>query len=445
MKKIKRGLDVPICGEPDQIIKDGPKIRSVAVLGGDYVGMKPTMNVAVGDIVKKGQLLFTDKKNEGVRYTAPASGTVSAVNRGHMRILISVVIDVSGDDSIEFDTYSESEIPSLAREKVQHILVESGMWAAFRTRPYSKVPGIGSLPRSIFVTAIDTNPLSVNPSLVLKGKERAFELGLSALTRLTDGKVYLCSDTKTPVPSVEGVHNEVFDGPHPAGLAGTHIHFLDPVGAAKTVWSINYQDVIAIGELVTTGKLYTERVVSVAGPQVEEPVIVRTRLGASTDELVVGNLKGGENRILSGSVLSGGVARGPRAYLGRYHLQVSVLREGRERGFLEYLSPGIKKHSVSGIYLSSLLPKKLLPYTTSTHGSERAMVPVGSYEKVMPLDILPTQLLRALLTGDTDGAVDLGCLELDEEDLALCTYCCPGKYEYGAILRENLALIEKES
>ncbi|MBV1882666.1 MAG: Na(+)-translocating NADH-quinone reductase subunit A [Pseudomonadales bacterium] len=445
MKKIKRGLNVPICGEPNQVINEGLKIRSVAVLGADFVGMKPTMSVAVGDKVKKGQLLFTDKKNEGVRFTAPASGIVSAINRGRMRVLVSVVIDVDGDDNVEFDAYSEADLASLEREKVQQNLVKSGMWTAFRTRPYSKVPSLGAVPSSIFVTATDTNPLSVNPSLVLKEKQTSFQHGLTLLTRLTDGNVYLCSDTETPVPNVQGVKHEVFDGPHPAGLAGTHIHFLDPVGATKTVWSINYQDVIAIGELFVTGKLYTDRVISLAGPQVAEPAIVRSRLGACTDELLAGNLKEGENRIVSGSVLSGNVACGTGAYLGRYHLQVSVLKEGRDRVFLEYLSPGVQKHSVAGIYLSSILPKKLLSYTTSTFGSERAMVPVGSYEKVMPLDILPTQLLRALLTRDTDTAIDLGCLELDEEDLALCTYCCPGKYEYGAILRENLAQIEKES
>jgi len=445
MIKIKRGLDVPISGLPEQVIKDGPRIRSVAVLGGDYVGMKPTMSIVVGDKVKKGQLLFTDKKNPGVRYTAPAGGTISAINRGHMRVLISVVIDVEGEESVEFSSYDPTKIALLPRDKVQDNLIESGLWTAFRTRPYSKVPAKGTVPRSIFVTAIDTNPLCTEPSIVLKEQEESFKFGLSILTRLTDGKVYLCSDSKLPLPNVAGIHSEVFEGPHPAGLPGTHIHFIDPVGPTKTVWHINYQDVIAFGVLFTTGQLHTDRVVSIAGPQVMSPVIVRSRIGASVDELVAGNLKSGENRVLSGSVLSGNLARGPRAYLGRYNNQISVLREGRDRVFMEYLSPGINKHSVAGIYLSKILPKKLLPYTTSTQGSERAMVPIGSYEKVMPLDILPTHLLRALVVGDTDTAIDLGCLELAEEDLALCTYCCPGKYEYGPILRELLAQIEKES
>ncbi len=209
-------------------------------------------------------------------------------------------------------------------------------------------------------------------------------------------------------------------------------------------WTIGYQDVIAVGRLFTTGRLYTDRVVALAGPQVEQPRLLRTRLGASLEELTAGQLKPAENRIISGSVLGGVTARGPRAFLGRYHTQVSVLEEGYKRDFMGWLSPGSKKHSRLRIYLSQFAPGKLMNYTTNTNGSERAMVPVGTYEHVMPLDILPTQLLRALIVGDTATAQQLGALELDEEDLALCTYVCPGKYEYGPILRDNLTRIEKE-
>ncbi|MEX2334448.1 MAG: NADH:ubiquinone reductase (Na(+)-transporting) subunit A, partial [Pseudohongiella sp.] len=238
---------------------------------------------------------------------------------------------------------------------------------------------------------------------------------------------------------------EAFAGPHPSGLSGTHIHFLDPVSLNKWVWTIGFQDVIATGKLFATGKLWTERCFALAGPQVRQPRLLRTRLGASLTELLDGELNDGENRVVSGSVLSGRKAVAPEDFLGRHHQQVTVLREGRERPLFGYLSPGANRHSNLGIYLSSLFKGKKLDMTTTTNGSERAMVPVGTYETIMPLDILPTQLLRSLIVGDIETAMNLGALELDEDDLGLCTYVCPGKYEYGPILRDNLTRIEKET
>ncbi|MCG8535048.1 MAG: Na(+)-translocating NADH-quinone reductase subunit A [Pseudomonadales bacterium] len=443
MIKIKRGLNLPISGAPKQTIEDGPAIRTVAVLGSDYVGMKPTMLVKVGDQVKKGQGLFADKKNEGVIFTAPASGTISAIHRGAKRVLQSVVIDVADGEEETFAAYAPTELSSISREKVEENLVQSGLWTALRTRPFSRVPALGSEPNSIFVTAMDTNPLAVDPAVVIKEESVAFQQGLDVLSNLSK-KVWLCKASGASIGG-NGIAEEVeFSGPHPAGLAGTHIHTLDPVSATKTVWTINYQDVIAVGKLFTTGKLVTDRVVSLAGPQVTNPRLVRTQLGASTDELVAGQLESGENRVISGSVLSGSAAHGPYAFLGRYHLQVSVLQEGRERFMFEFFRPGVDKYSVMNAFISALSPSKLFSFTTTSNGSPRGMVPIGSYEKVMPLDILPTQLLRALIVGDTESAQELGCLELDEEDVALCTYVCPGKYEYGPILRDNLDRIEKE-
>lgn len=450
MIRIRQGLDLPLAGSPqqrsDQTIVDATPVRSVAIIGNDYHGMKPTMAVQVGDTVKLGQPLFSDKSNPGVQYVAPASGTVAAINRGARRVLQSVVIDVAGDEQEQFQSYSASELASLDCSVVQDNLVASGLWTALRTRPYSKVPALNSQPKSIFVTAIDTNPLAVNPDVVINESLEAFQNGLSVLSRLTDGQVYVCTGegSKLNTASGEKISQQSFSGPHPAGNAGTHIHFLDPVSANKTVWSVGYQDVIAIGKLFITGRLCVDRVISLAGPQVEVPKIVRTRLGASLDELTAGLLKAGENRIVSGSVFGGQKAAGAFGYLGRYHNQVTVLLEGRERPFLHYFQAGTTRFSVLPIYLSKLFKNKKFSFTTSANGGERAMVPVGSYEKVMPLDILPTQLLRALIVGDSETAQQLGCLELDEEDLALCTYVCPGKYEYGPILRDNLTKLEKE-
>lgn len=446
MIKIRRGLDLPITGAPEQAISEGPKIRSVAVIGFDYHGMKPTMAVQVGDKVKLGQLLFTDKKTEGIRYTAPAAGTIAAINRGERRVLQSVVIDVEGDEAESFEAYKSTDPAQVSDEQARELLNESGLWTALRTRPYSKVPALDSKPHSIFVTAMDTNPLAANPEVIIGEQAEAFAQGLTVLTRMTEGKVFVCKAAGSDIPtgSAEGVVTEEFGGVHPAGNAGTHIHYLDPVAGSKVVWTVNYQDVIAIGKLFTTGELYTDRVVALGGPQVEKPRLVRTRLGANLEELTAGELKPAENRLISGSVFGGRAARGPLSYLGRYHQQVSVLAEGNDRPMLHYLRAGFNGFSVMGIYISKLFKNKQFDFTTTTSGSERAMVPVGSYEKVMPLDILPTQLLRALIVGDGETAQQLGCLELDEEDLALCTFVCPGKYEYGPILRDNLTRIEKE-
>lgn len=443
MRKIKRGLNLPISGAPKQVIEDGPAIRTVAVLGNDYVGLKPTMQVKVGDKVRKGQTLFTDKRSEGIKFTAPAAGVISAIHRGHKRVLQSVVIDVEGDAEENFSAYSPTELSQIGRARVEANLLASGLWTAFRTRPYSKIPLPGTEPHSIFVTAIDTQPLAADPAVVIKAEVVAFQHGLDVLSNLSK-TVYLCKAAGAHIGGNGIAREEEFDGPHPAGLPGTHIHLLDPVSLKKTVWHLNYQDVIAIGKLFTTGKLCSQRVIALAGPQVRSPRLVRTLLGASTDELVAGQCESGENRVISGSVLSGAAVVGAFAFLGRYHLQVTVIREGRERHLLEYVWPGANKHSVLNTFLSTLTPGKRFAFTSTTNGSQRAMVPVGSYEKVMPLDILPTQLLRSLIVGDTETAQQLGCLELDEEDLALCTYVCPGKYEYGPILRDNLTRIEME-
>ncbi|HZJ94556.1 MAG TPA: Na(+)-translocating NADH-quinone reductase subunit A [Thiopseudomonas sp.] len=444
MIKIKRGLDLPMTGAPEQRIEAGKPVRSVAVIGFDYNGMRPTMQVQEGDQVKLGQVLFSDKKTPGVHYTAPGAGVVKSINRGERRVFQSIVIELQGDEQVTFASYDADKLSGLSDEQVRENLLESGLWSALRTRPYSKVPAVDSTPRSIFVTAMDTNPLAADPAVIIAEYAEDFSHGLTVLSRLA--KVYLCKAGGVSLPGeqLDNVQTQAFSGPHPAGLAGTHIHYLDPVSAERTVWQIGYQDVIAIGKLFTTGQLWVERVVSLAGPMVKQPRLVRTRLGANVSDLVKGELEAGNNRVVSGSVLGGRTARNTCDFLGRYHTQLSCLAEDTERQMLHYLRPGVNKFSVLNIYISKLFAGKKFPFTTTTNGSERAMIPVGSYEKLMPLDILPTQLLRALLVGDTDVAQKLGCLELDEEDLALCTFACPGKYEYGPILRDNLTRIELE-
>ncbi|MDU8925528.1 Na(+)-translocating NADH-quinone reductase subunit A [Pasteurellaceae bacterium LIM206] len=446
MITIKKGLDLPIAGKPEQVIHDGNAVNEVALLGEEYVGLRPSMKIREGDMVKKGQVLFEDKKNPGVVFTAPASGTVTAINRGAKRVLQSVVIRVEGNEQETFAKYDANSLHQLSEEQVRQNLQASGLWTALRTRPFSKIPAVDAVPSSIFVNAMDTNPLAADPEVVLKAFWQDFTQGLTVLSRLhPNGKIHLCKAGDTNIPTVDlpnlAIHD--FGGPHPAGLSGTHIHFIDPVGLNKTVWHLNYQDVIAAGKLFTTGELFTDRIISLAGPQVKSPRLVRTRLGANLSQLTEGELNQGNNRVISGSVLCGAKAEGPVDYLGRYALQVSVLAEGNEKEFLGWIAPGVNKYSITRTTLGHFA-KKLFNFTTAVNGGDRAMVPIGAYERVMPLDILPTLLLRDLEVGDTDSAQALGCLELDEEDLGLCTFVCPGKTEYGAILRDVLTKIEKE-
>ena len=446
MIKIKRGLDIPLAGAPAQELDTSIITRATALMGPDYHGMKPTMAVQVGDLVKKGQLLFTDKKCEGVRYTAPAGGRVSAINRGAKRAFQSIVIEVDGDEAETFPQHTIEAARALSADHIKEQLIQSGQWTAIKARPFGRVADPATTPSGLFITAIDTQPHAPDPEQIISREADAFALGQALLAEMVTCQVYLCTAPGSDIPEAghERVSRHDFAGPHPAGLPGTHVHFLMGASAQRIAWTIGYQDVIAVGRLFLDGALYTDRIISIAGPAASKPRLVLSRLGADLQALVAGEQEGDDARLISGSVLGGRGVQSDTAYLGRYHSQVSLVKEGKDRAFMGWLSPGLRKHSVMGIYLSSWLGSKPVAMSTNTNGSERAMVPVGAYEKVMPLDILPTQLLRALLVGDTETAQALGCLELDEEDLALCTYVCPGKYEYGGILRDNLTLIEKE-
>jgi len=443
---IKKGLDLPITGQPEQKITDGNSIRTVALLGADYVGLKPKMLVAEGDKVKLGQALFVDKQNPDVNFTSPGAGIVKAINRGDKRSLLSVVIELSGAQQETFTKYTQAKLSELTADEVKQNLLVSGLWTSFVTRPYGKVPAASSEPTSIFVTAMDTRPLAADPQVIINDHSQDFENGLAIISKLTKGKTYLCKATDSAIASYTGIETATFSGPHPAGLPSTHIHLVDPVNINKFVWHIDYQSVIAIGALFTTGKLNVERIVSLAGPGVINPRLVKTRVGANLSDLTSNELTDAENRVISGSVLHGHTAQGATDYLACNHLQVSVLKEGREREFFGWIVPGKNKYSAMNVYLSSRDRKdnRQFPLTTDKNGSNRAIVPVGVYESVMPLDILATPLLKSLVVGDSDMAQALGCLELDEEDVSLFTFVDPGKHDFAPVLRANLNKIEKE-
>ena len=446
---LKDGLDIPVKGAPEPMIEPGKPVREVALSGLDFPGLKAKMQVVEGDHVHLGQALFSYKHDPAVQFASPGTGTVVAVNRGARRALESVVIrlDVSESDEPVFDAVNDNALRAIDRGGVTGRLLQSGAWTSFRTRPYSRVPDSDAIPRSIFVTAMDTQPLAGDPGLVIQQNPEAFNTGLIVMSRLTGGRVFLCvgKDWNIQTDTVDRLETVQFGGPHPAGLPGTHIHFLDPVSADRTVWHSDYQDVIAIGHLFSTGRIYTGRVVALGGDLFSRPRMVKTRLGASIEDLLAGEYDSGPScRVISGSLLSGRTATGTNAYLGRYHNQVSLLSEVRQRKLFGWLGVLSRRYTASATFLKKTGHKRKFSFTTARNGRYSAMLPVRVFDKVMPLDILPSSLFRALMVMDTEQAQALGCLELDEEDLALCSFVCPAKQDYGAILRQNLEQIEKE-
>ena len=445
LHKLKKGLQLPLRGQPDQRIESAGVIQSVGVLGSDYVGLKPTMLVQQGDTVKEGTPLFEDKKNPGVMVCSPAAGTVSQINRGAKRALVSVVISVEGDEKEYFPAVSSEDLSTFSGDQVRQILQQSGMWVAFRTRPFGKVPAVDSAPNSIFVNAMDTNPLAVDPQLIINEHPNAFAAGVAILDKF-GVPLHVCQadDAKLPDLSATSALTARFAGPHPAGLSSTHVHFLGPGNAHKTVWTVGYQDVVAIGKLFTTGKLDNSRFFALGGPYVNSPRVFHARLGASIEDITDGRLVEGKKRVISGSVFNGHHADGILAFAGRYDNQISVIEENDDREFMGWIAPGSHKFSALNVFISSLFKPRAFDITTSQNGSPRAVVPIGVFEKIMPLDILPTPLLKSILVKDSDTAQELGCLELVEEDLALCSFVDPGKHDFGPLLRSTLTQIERE-
>ncbi len=441
---LSKGLDLPVLGAPSHDIHDAPKPKTVAVLGADYVGLKPRLQVQEGDKVAAGDPIFFHKDTPDVMVTAPVSGKVKAVNRGARRVLVSVEIEVSarGAKPVNFSRVgNKTSADGLVKK-----LCASGLFTSFRTRPYSKVPDPSTRPSAIFVTAMDSEPLSADPAVIIEDAGDAFETGLEAVAKISGGTTYLCHEYGVELPGakIKGVETAAFSGPHPSGLAGTHIHFLKPPTSEDFVWTIGYQDVIAIGRLLKSGTLDASRVVAITGPRAKNPRLLRVTAGQSMEDLSKGEVAGKEPlRMISGSILSGRMGEGPSAYLGRYARQMTLIEEDHKQIPMGWIRPMFSKYSFQPV-LGSAISRKLFPLTSNLNGGRRAMVPLGTFEKLMPQDYLPTQLLRAMLVMDTDQAQALGVLELDEEDLGLVGFACPAKYEYGMALRDCLTKIEKE-
>ncbi|MGI9508396.1 MAG: Na(+)-translocating NADH-quinone reductase subunit A [Geminicoccaceae bacterium] len=449
VKKTK-GLNIPIDGAPARVVENAQNVDAVAVLGADYVGLEPKMLVNEGDQVALGQPLFQQKRDAAIVFTAPASGKVSGIHRGERRALKSVIIDV--DEMAEPEAKpGVTDAGDITAAALRARLLETGLWTAFRTRPFSRIPASNAEPYSIFVAACETRPLAGVPESVVAEHADAFALGIDLVARLSAGSVYLCTGPQWsgPTGSAPTIGHVVFDGPHPAGLPGTQIHHLDPVGPGRTVWHIGYQDVIAIGKLIGDGRLWTERVVALGGDGFSNPRMVRTRLGADLIALTAGEFAEPAPgttaaRLISGCVLSGRYARGAESYLGRYHLQVSAIAQKSAHRKRPWQRLSENRYSFFNVLARLRGKRSTYPITTDQNGRFTAMLATDAFENLIPMDVMAVPLLRALLIKDTDKAQVLGCLELDEEDLALCSFICPGKNDYATVLRRNLELIERE-
>ena len=439
---IKKGLNLPIAGSTSTTdCVQGAAAQQVALLPQEAWGIKVQMLVAVGDQVKVGSPLFCDRRDPDVIFTSPAAGTVAAVNRGARRAAQSVVIDVAN-----FDEHAEMPSSDGSRASLVATLAASGLWPNLRQRPFDKVALSSATPQAIFVTATDTNPLAVDPLHLVAGRETDVQAGLKAMLTLSGGKVYFNTDGANDWSAflVEGVEQHAFKGPHPAGNAGVHINALHPVNLERNVWHVDVQNLADMGAYLNSGKVPTARKVAVVGPAASKSEIVETQRGASMH--VFSSYANSTVRFVSGSLLAGATANPgeEKGFLGRFAQQVSIVDDAPEREFINWMKPIGSRWSMSGTYLAKFV-KKSFTTDTDLNGGERAIVPIGSYEKVMPFDIMPTQLIKALASNDVTMAEKLGVLEIVEEDIALCQYVCPSKVDITDMLRTMLTLIEKES
>lgn len=433
---IHRGFDVVLAGPPDQLIDAAAPVRHVGILGHDYQGLKPALKVSVDDRVRVGDVLFTDRHDVRLQVTSPASGTISAIERGERRALESIVIAVDGDESVNYPAPGRRGLRSLDPRDITGRLLESGLWTALRARPFNRIPSPDTAPRWLFVTAIDTNPHAADPAVVIEGNAEAFSAGVAMLSRLATETTYVCHAPGADIPLPDepsSIQRAEFAGPHPAGLPGTHIHHLATVGIATVAWHIGYQDVIAAGQLFVKGKLIADRVIALGGSGASRPRLLRTRLGARLSELLRDDMLQ-PAVVHAGSPLMLNSSRRQADYLGRYDLQVTLIDRSEVQTHTLYRRPA----SMLGPLAWRFRRRRRLTPQLSPPRPHQGFVPVEAFERVWPFAIPPAPLLRALLSGDTETAEALGCLELAPDDLALCTLLCPAHQDYGRALNRTL-------
>ena len=445
--KLKKGYDIKIIGTPKKTVHSNFKATTHAVKPTDFIGISPIpkLTVNVGDRVKAGDTLFYDKKKPEILYTAPVSGEIVEIKRGEKRSLAEVVI--LADEKISYKLFNPIRISSASRGEIVKFLLETGCWPFIRQRPYNVIANPDEQPKNIFISGFKTAPLAPDLGFTLQGQAAAFSAGVSILKKLTKGKVYLGlnpkQDDKVFAQSKE-TEVTYFDGPHPAGNVGVHIHHTAPINKGDVVWTIDPQDVILIGRTVNTGKYDTSRLVALGGTPVSQPQYYKTYLGASIKNMVANNLTKDHVRFISGDILTGDKIA-TDGHVGAFHQQVTVVEEGDNYEFLGWLMPSYARPSVSRTFMSFMKPNKEYDVNTNTHGEHRGFVVTGAYEKVTPMDVLPMQLLKSILYRDFELMEGLGIYEVVEEDLALCEFICPSKTDVQEILREGLDYMREQA
>ena len=438
---LTKGQDLHLETVAEKVINDDVKAKTFAVRPPDFFNISPIPKVvvAVGDEVKAGDPIFFDKKRPEIQYAAPVSGEVVAINRGAKRSISEVVI--LADKEIQSRKYDAFDMEASDREALVNYLLGSGIWPYLRQRPYNIVADPATVPSNIFVSTFDTAPLAPDLSFVVQGQEDAFQKGLDVLGKLTEGKVYLGIDGRGgnvsgAFSNAQGVTTQAFKGKHPAGNVGVQIHHISPVNNKNIAWTIGVQEVITLGNLFLHQQFNASRIVAVAG-EVNNPQYVRTFQGANVGDLVAGNLKDGEYRLISGDVLSG-KKKDKSHFMGFFDDQISVIREGKYFEMLGWLIPQSKRPTVSKSFVGGFMPSRKVTADTNTHGEKRAFVVSGQYEDMLPMDIYPQYLLKSIIVGDFEKMEGLGIYEVVEEDLALCEFACTSKQPLQNILRKGL-------
>ena len=442
---IKRGLDIPLLGEAEKVVKTAEPSRYYGVKPIDFQNMRTKLLAKEGDRVKAGTPLFYNKLQSDLQQPSPVSGKVVEVKRGERRKILEVVIEV--DSQIEYEDFGTAEPIDLSRDEVVDKLLKSGLWSFIRQRPYSLLANPQDEPKSIFISAFNTAPLAPDTDLIVKGEAESFQRGIDALSKLTSGTIHLNVNAAFPASDVftkaKGVQLNHFKGPHPAGNVGVQINKLDPINKGDIVWYVYPQDIITIGKLFEKGVYDASKVIALTGSEVLKPLYYRVLRGMSIEPLVKDNVKKGELRYISGNVLTGKKIDS-EGYLGFFDDQITVIPEGNYYEFFGWAKPGFNKYSAGRTFLSSFLPKKKHRLDTNLHGGERAYVVTGEYEKVFPMDIYPVQLIKAIIIEDIELMEKLGIYEVDEEDFALPEFVCTSKTPVQSLVRKGLNLMLQE-
>ena len=444
--RLKKGLNINLLGEADKVYASVKPTERYVVKPTDFHGLTPKLAVKVGDKVKAGTTLFFDKYNDKVNFSAPVSGEVIDIVRGAKRKILEVVL--KADEVIEYEHFISDTAKSISREQIIDTMLKAGIWPSVRQKPYDIVANPTDMPKAIFISAFNSAPLTIDNDFALYGMDELFQKGLDYITQLSSGKTHLNIDGNTNSSTVftgaKGVVINKICGAHPAGNVGIQVHHIDPINKGEVVWYLQPQDVIAIARLFTQGKYDVSRIVALAGSQVKKPKYYRTIAGATIANLLTDNIIEGDNRIISGDILTGQHID-VNGTLGFYDTTITVIEEGKEQEFLGWILPGLHKFSASKTFLSWLNPSKKYTLNANMHGEERAYVMTGEYEKVLPMDIYPTQLIKACMIEDIELMENLGIYEVSPEDLALCEFVCTSKIEVQSIIRHALDLVRKEN